>query len=215
MEKQMMKCVKIVPAMALLSLMFVVGCFVQSLYPFYTDKTKIAIPPHIAGHWEPIEGEEEGGRPWIFSEETITSYHKKVELKQAAVFFKVDDVLFLDVQAGSSIFAEENIWQNAHRLSVHQVYKVETNRNEMTLFPLDFDWVKRELQSGAVKLSYYRPVSEQKNTKDDEDAVPIVLTENSEKLTEFLKYCIANPDAFRGEAIRYVFRKVPDPATKN
>lgn len=229
-----MKCVKIVPMVALLSLMFVAGCVVQSLYPFYTDKTKIATPPDILGHWEPIKGEEEGGKPWLFSEGAITSYHKGVELTQLAVFFKVDDVLFVDVSAQEPLFnaLEESMWKNAHLLSVHQVYKVVTNRNEMTLYPLDLEWVEKQLESGAVKLSYHKPAASEfkkafeearddkgekvfgENMDDGPNPAPIVLTEKSEKLTEFLKYCIANPAAFDGEDMRYVFRKVPDQEKK-
>ena len=208
----MMRHITMVPVMALLSVMLLTGCWVQSLYPFYTDQTRIAIPAHIVGQWvlTDEEGDDQGSKPWSFSEGKIHSHYKGVEMSSEAVFFKVDDVLFVDVEGGESVFVKgddlEDIWLNAHRHSVHQVYKVETTDNEMTLLPLDIDWVLKQIESGAVKLSYYRPAPKSEN---EDNKNPIILTENSEGLTHFLKYCITKPAAFKGEeVIRYTFRKV-------
>ena len=207
----MMKSIKIVPMLIMVSLVFASGCFIQSLHPFYTDKTKIAIPPHIVGHWMPTDadgGENEGEAPWLFSDGKITSHHKVGEKCHSAVYFKVKDVLFVDVEAGESTYGgdEDDTWLNAHRLSVHQVYKVVTNQNEMVFYPLDFGWVAKQIQAGVFKLSYYRSTS---MSVEEQEKAPIVLTEKSEKLSEFLESCIAHPDAFKGEAYRYTFRKVP------
>jgi len=199
-----MKRITVVPMMALLSLMVVAGCFVQSLYPYYTDKTKIAMPAHIIGCWSPKEAED--SELCEFSDGMFSFSHEGRRTVYEAVFFKVDDVLFVDLLGAPSDSEADNVWLNAHRLNVHQVYKVVTDNNEMVLHPLDFKWVEGQIQSGAVKLSYCRPAA-----KSKDDPGPIVLTECSEGLNEFLKQCIANPAAFSGvsgEGICYTFRKV-------
>ena len=206
--------VTMVPVMVLLSLMLLAGCWVQSLYPFYTDKTRIAIPDSINGAWNLIgEGKDDIARgypePWLFSDKEIICYERGVKVSLVSVYFKVEDVLFVDVQAGRSFSEEGNRWLSAHQLSVHQVYKVVVKGEQMVLYPLDFEWVEEQIKSGAIKLSHHKP--DKPVTESKYADAPLVLTENSEGLTKFLKHCIANSGAWNDE-ISYTFRKVANNA---
>ena len=209
--------IKSIIAIAAFPLIFLTGCHIHSVFPFYTEETKIPIPTDIEGYWSLIrEGatddiSEENPEPWEFSEQEIICYEGETKASLLSEWFQVDDVLFVDIKAGESLSGENepNGWFEAHRVSVHQAYKVVTNGNEMTFYPLDRDWVRKQLRSGAVKIPHYMAESNSSG-RFSPDTSETVLTGNSEELTEFLRYCIAHPEAFGalGGEIYYTFRQV-------
>ena len=186
---------------ALSALALVSGCYVQSLHPFYTDETKIPIPENILGHWNLVRENdrdmtENYPEAWKFSEEEIICYDVGVMANLKSVFFEVDGVLFLDVQAGSS---SGNGWLNVHLLSVHQAYKVETNENEMAIIPLDYKWLREQTQTGALRVAHFIP-------EPDDKYSSVLLTDKPERLAELMKICATNSAAF--SEVRYTFRKL-------
>ena len=80
------------------------GCFIQSIYPFYTEETKVELN-EINGEWVSIvqlgdDVEKKKITPWSFSNKSIVSYDEKnIKSKIDCTYFKVGENLFIDTKA--------------------------------------------------------------------------------------------------------------------
>ena len=81
-------------------LIILTGCIIQSFHPFYTDKSKIALP-QLNGDWDLVrawgETAEQGSGPWRIHDDKIKTIDDKGLTAMIHVtFFKVGDRLFCD-----------------------------------------------------------------------------------------------------------------------
>ena len=134
------------------------GCIVQSFHPFYTDKSKVALP-QLNGEWDAITlwGEDVTNRvaPWRISDNEIVAYDKdSAPAKIHVTFFKLDSkTLFCDSIAGD--IGNDNkvpsywAW---HVRPIHTVTKVEMVGSVLTFRPLDLDWLTNRVATGKSSL---------------------------------------------------------------
>ena len=133
------------------------GCIVQSFHPFYTDKSKVALP-QLNGQWDAVtiwgDKADTNLPPWRISDNEIVAYDPdSLSSKVQVVFFKLSGQLFCDSTAGD-IGDSKTPWYWAwHVRRIHTVTKVETNCDLLTFKPLDIDWLTNGIAAGKVSLS--------------------------------------------------------------
>src|ERR1700690_2675549 len=131
------KTVKVLLTLAV-TVLFIPGCIVQSLNPYY-KKESVAIVPGISGEWRLLDekGSPGPGRPWVFTEDKVLAYEKNVaEGKLKATYFRIGESIFLDTVADEP-GEGTNKWWTMHVFPVHVVAKVVINDNRLTLIPID------------------------------------------------------------------------------
>ena len=141
-------------------LLFLPGCFVQSLNPFHTDNLVIELP-QILGEWNCLvqQGEAvlEPVSPWIFTDayiETYDSDNKYSELDMT--YFRIGDRIYMDFMSGDPSRNGEtgNMFWCAGVMLTHSLASVELAGDKLVLIPLKLEWLESMLQSGAVKLEH-------------------------------------------------------------
>jgi hypothetical protein len=184
-------------------LIFLSGCLVQSFHPFYTDKSKVALP-QLNGQWDLVTawGEDASTNvlPWQISDNEIVAYDPNSQpSKVQAVFFKLGKTLFCDTTAGN-IGDTKIPWYWAwHVFPVHTVTKVETNANSLIFTPLDLDWLTNRVATGRVSLPHL----------DEEKS--LLFTAKAADWEKFLTKYANNMDAFPTNHIYALKRHVTAP----
>ncbi|HUJ71585.1 MAG TPA: hypothetical protein VLZ30_05035, partial [Verrucomicrobiae bacterium] len=140
------------------------GCIVQSFYPFYTDKSKVALP-ELNGEWDAVVtfGEKQAATnvpPWQISSDQLTAYPYDPEYSQPSkiqvTFFRLGGQLFCDSIASDIGNSGTKVpWYWAwHVRPIHTVTKVEMNADLLTFTPLDLDWLTNRVAKGKVSLPH-------------------------------------------------------------
>ena len=136
------------------------GCIVQSFYPFYTDKSKVALP-QLNGTWDAVKvwGSTEDATnlaPWQLSDSQILVYAQKSEpAKVRVTFFKLGQQLFCDSVADNLGDDNKVPWYWAwHARPVHTVTRVETNGDLLVFKPLDLAWLTNGIAAGKISLTH-------------------------------------------------------------
>jgi hypothetical protein len=182
-------------------LIFLSGCIVQSFYPFYTDKSKVALP-QLNGEWDAVIafGEKQDATnvpPWQITADQILAYDPDLQTSRVHVtFFRLGGQLFCDSIAGDTTKNTPWYW-TWHTRGVHTVTKVETNRDLLTFKPLDLDWITNRLASGKVSLPHL--------TRTEDDNWPL-FTAKSSDWEKFLTKYANNADAFPTDHV-YVLKR--------
>jgi hypothetical protein len=147
-------------------LLALAGCVVQSLHPFYTP-TSVTKPTELAGDWYPIESTADTNRPvraWPLTASDAkqfewVTYVENSPGKLKVTFFHVGTNLFADFLAGDFDGAEKclNGYWLIHVYPVHSVARVETNNHQLTIIPLNEDWLRKAIHSNTVSLAHLQP----------------------------------------------------------
>jgi len=185
------------------------GCIVQSFHPFYTAKSKVALP-QLNGEWDAVTAwgnkvDATDLPPWRISDnEILACENDSLYSRIHVTFFKLGGQLFCDSMAsntgkGSTV---PSYWA-WHQRRVHTVSKVETNVNSLTFIPLDLDWLTDRLATGKVSLSYL--------VQPEDDKRPL-FTAKSADWEEFLTTYANNTDAFPTNHVYVLKRHTPIPA---
>lgn len=176
------------------------GCFVQSIYPFYTEETKVELN-EINGEWVSIiqQGdnvEKKNITPWSFNNKKIITYDERnIKSKLECTYFKVGKNLFVDTIAGEPDTKINLFWAAGITL-VHTVCKVNINDRTLELIPMNFDWIEKRIKENKLELTYIKAV------KDSN----YIFTVTPEDWTNFLKTHGDNPEVFN-KKYRYTFKR--------
>lgn len=191
-------------------LVLLTGCIVQSFYPFYTDKSKVALP-QLNGDWDCLVafGEKQEATnvaPWQIADNKIIAYDPDSQTSTIhVVFFKVGGTLLCDSIADNTGDIKVPWYWAWHVRSVHTVTKVETNADQLVLKPLDLEWLTNLVASGKVSLPHIT------RSEDDNWSLFTVKPADWEK---FLAKYAKSTDAFPTNHM-YVLRRhltAPTPA---
>lgn len=183
-------------------ILFLNGCVVYSLEPFFYADNKIKTPEFIIGEWSPVklEGEdvsEKNLTPWKFGSDAVICYDKKNNAGEIDfTFFKVNDQLFCDTQAGSSDDKAINQYWLFHLYPFHTLCKVNLKDDTLTFIPFNYRWIEERVAAGAMKMEFVEGKSEN----------IILFTATSYQWENFIKEHIANQEAFSKEHA-FVFKK--------
>jgi hypothetical protein len=184
------------------------GCIVQSFHPFYTDKSKVALP-QLNGEWDAVTVfgdpvDSSNMPPWQISADQIVAYDPKSPPSNIHVtFFKLGDQLFCDSTAGTTGNNTVPTYWAWHVYPVHTVTKIETNADLLIFKPLDLDWLTNRVATGKVSLS---------NMPRTEDVSWPLFTAKPAEWEKFLKKYGNSTDAFPSNHIYVLKRHMTTPA---
>ncbi len=180
----------------LVSLLFLAGCVVQSVGPFCTDNSMVYVR-EVIGEWtlQKDFGDDVSTnaiRAWVFSGDAATNCTLKAFDKQnvgatfAVRFFKLGKNMFVDVLPGEpgDETKMNSYWTWTVR-AVHTVCKVELNGDALALKPLDYDWLKKNLEKHKLSLPHM----------NDPDGV-VLFTASPRQWEAFLSKHAADTGAF-------------------
>jgi len=179
------------------------GCVVQSFHPFFTPEARVSLSG-VAGRWERLE--RRTNEPvWVFGapnkdgEFVVESYDGPLTAKLRGQFFKAGDRLFCDFLPGDLPADTLNVWYIFHLRPAHTVSLVATNNGELSLTPLNYDWLHRSIQSNEVAIAHLK----------DDDGYLFTATTAADWM-RFLQQHAANTNAFpTDDAIRFRRPKTP------
>jgi hypothetical protein len=146
-------------------LLFLSGCVVQSFGPFCSDQSLVYLKG-VTGQWslQTDYGDDvrtNAIKPWVFSGDTATNCRLMAFDKQNigatfdVRFFKLGNGIFIDIAPKDlSDEAKVNSYWAWTVHPTHTVCKVELKDDRLTLKPLDYDWLKKNLQQRKVSLPY-------------------------------------------------------------
>lgn len=176
-----------VAVLIILSFMLLPGCIVQSVNPFY-GKEAIADLPAVYGKWLLKESSVKEGlnREWTFAADKISLPDTKTGSSSlSSRFFRIDDMLFLDVTADDPPEGL-SVWWTLHVAPVHTVSRVILDDKTMKIIPLDASWMEEAVKMKTVKLpSVWH--QEQKT---------YLFTATAAEWAEFLRKYGKDPDVF-------------------
>ncbi|HUI06589.1 MAG TPA: hypothetical protein VL486_06250 [Verrucomicrobiae bacterium] len=141
----------------LVPLVLMAGCIVQSFHPFYTARSKTALP-QLNGDWDLVtawgESPKRASAPWQIHDDKIKTIDDQGLVATIDVtFFKVDGRLFCDSIAGDLGDDAKVSWYWAwHARPAHTVSKVETSDGRLVFKPLDLDWLTNAMAKGQISL---------------------------------------------------------------
>jgi hypothetical protein len=191
-------------------LIFLAGCIVQSFYPFYTDKSKVALP-QLNGAWDAVVafGDKVDGAnipPWQISVDQIIAYDPDSQPSKIRVtFFKLGGQLFCDSIGGDvgEGAAKVPLYFAWHMRPVHTVTKVETNGDVLTFKPLDLNWLTNRVATGKISLSHV--------ARAEDDNWPLFTAKPAEWEKLLAKYA-NDPMAFPSNHMYVLKRHTTTPA---
>jgi hypothetical protein len=168
---------------ALIGVVLLTGCWMQSLHPIYTDDT-VVFEESLVGNWTNGEGGD-----LRFDRHGAHAYHVTVDTEDVPIEFeahltRIGGRLFLDVRPTSpSRFAEDKHW----------IFLLELRGERLLLSGPNVDWVKTMLQESPELVGH---------TLVGND---LILTDETAALRRFIAESLAaddawsSPDSFRRE----------------
>lgn len=146
----------------LLAILFLSGCWVQSLNPMFEKESDIIFDPRLEGHWVASDGgasvtfsrdgggkcynvvywEQGGGKFGPEHEETTNLY---------TCLGRLGKNTFLDVDAGDPKLTEA---LTAHLVDAHSFWRVELGPDTFSIRSLNSEWFKKQIESRKLGLAY-------------------------------------------------------------
>jgi len=166
------------------ALLFLGGCIVSSVYPFYNDKD-LTFDPGLTGHWVKADATNEF---WDFAA-TNGAYSLLVEDASStngfsAHLFKLKNYRFLDLLTTN---------RGDFMMPVHLITKVSTDNTNWSLHFLDYGWLATYLETNRVEL---RNVLVPNRTDDTNGGQMLYLTAGTRDLQVFLLKHADDTNAF-------------------
>jgi hypothetical protein len=188
-----MKKLKIVGALLAVAI-FLAGCVVSSVYPFYTAKDLI-FEPSLLGRWNPINPEsnlEETNEYIQFRRLGKSSYFMGMKMSGdetnwfEAHLFETKGQQFIDHRAPVT-----NQCFGFGLLAEHYICKVINNTNTIRLAWLKQEWMDELLKKDAKAIRHMVVFDEPDDSKGR-----VVLTAETEELQKFILKYVTDTNAF-------------------
>ena len=172
--------------------LWLMGCGITSVYPFYTEKDLI-FDPALVGHWEkvnddkdpdPIEFKKSGDkeyRLWLKEGETKEGHVLHLE-KYAVHLFKLRTQLFLDLLP---------VERHEDSIPVHHLMKADQITPTLKMATLSDNWLSELLKKTPGALAHQLIPD-----PNDPNKSELVLTAPTRELQRFLLKQLKNNAAF-------------------
>src|SRR5258708_1178155 len=130
--------------------LFVAGCVVTSVYPYYTPKD-LVFEPALAGSWVSVKADEEKNETWTFEKNGDKDYlftlAKSDETNiYSAHLFKLKDQLFMDALPTQR---PDNYFIPPHYLLV-----VPQIKPTLKLSMMDYKWLEKLLETDPQAMRH-------------------------------------------------------------
>jgi hypothetical protein len=191
--------------LVLAGLMLLTGCWVESINGLYEDGNSsrdadLVVDQRLVGSWSMSEPGVEDPGNCETTALTITSTDQIYPLKwplpkgcidkvqnYEARLVKLDTYYFLDARATRDAICDTCI-------ATHQIFRVDLDSDELSLTPIDSDWLNQSLADKSVTLA---------TMPDESDTV----TASTADLKDFCRRFAADQAAFKPESA-LTFRRV-------
>ena len=182
------------------SFLFLTGCVLGSVNPFYTPELVVDVP-ELYGTWFETENGAQDESPIVIAKDKITTYDDKGTPSDAKiVFFKIDDTLFVDIFPDSGQLKKDLVGDGD---AVHLLNRVSIDGEKISFNSLDYEWLSKEVEAGRMTLPHQPPAN-----KED-----IVFTAASVQWVEFLRAHKDDPKAFPSERESWLSKNPPSKQT--
>jgi len=175
---------------AALCVWLLAGCWVYSVYPLADKNDDLVFDKALLGNWSQPSGcsltfsrffEEKTYRV-VYASPSSRNGDCLLDAGKTAAFegrlVEIGGVRFLD-----AIPADREAMH--HQIVVHSFYKLKLQGDDLTLSPLDINWLRAQMNQGTLSLTM----------RDDGDA-GVVLTSPTDKLRDFLTDYASTDQAF-------------------
>jgi hypothetical protein len=191
---------KILLSLVVVPAMFIVGCIVTSVYPFYTEKD-LTFDPALIGQWiekESNESSTESAEVWEFAKAgekkyTFTISKAEETNKFSAHLFKLGGKRFLDWRAEES---PDDFVPPHYLLRVRQVSPT------LLIEPMNAEWLAKLIEENSNAIRHI--VLRDKNGSGER----VVLTADTMELQAFVLKHINDTNAFGDNLIELKPRKI-------
>ena len=173
------------------------GCFIKSLYPFYTQKD-IVFDPAIIGTWLDADSstwkikQQMKGFPGPSGPDS--SYQVEIIEKDSSIgsfnahLFRLNNQFYLDFfpsgKIGSNDIVEENL------VLTHSLAKTEYNKNTITIKWFNEVWLEKLLNENKIRIRHEK-------LADNGEESNYLLTASTEELQKFIIKYGNDPQAFK------------------
>lgn len=172
---------------ALICFFTLTGCVVQSVNPFFTKDLAMEMPA-VSGQWTLIEGsvKEDLNKTFTFTKDTLLPPDSKDKNGVLTLqFFKIDDMLFLDLIATDPPQCN-SIWWVTHVSPMHTVSRVIAEEKTLKIIPLNASWMEEAVKNKTIALPSVWHNEQNFN----------LFTASPEEWVSFLKKYGKDPQAF-------------------
>jgi hypothetical protein len=188
---------------ALIMLLFLQGCLVKSLHPFYKD-SNLLYKAELNGTWT-----DEDTNTWIISRHLkqsgflkpdtpdmaydIVYNDKKGSSKFVAHLFTLNKQLYLDFYPADGESNTE--LGDFHFISAHTLAQVELKGNTILIRWYNEEWLVNLFNQNKIRIAHERvPYDIDDKDKDHEQ---VILTASTEELQKFILKYGNDPEAFK------------------
>jgi len=174
-----------------LTLLFLVYGCLPSLYPFYKKENIVPMPDVLEGCWKnkyiSIDFLKDGTA-------CVTEKESNAKDEIRPVFFKVNDILYVDVYMKNSLPQKYGTLKSTSFFRCHTLYKIIIGKDGKTFSVLfmNFHEILKQLKNGKMQLSYHK--------ENQED---LILTSTPEQWENFIRLHENDPDVFPLKGIEF------------
>ena len=175
---------KPIVALIVMTAVFLTGCLVTSVYPFYTAKDVVS-DPLVAGKWSSVKEENEH---WSFeTNETKTlqlTYIKKDSTNEiAATVFKLGGLEFMDLMGDPT---DHDV--QPPPIPSHFLFRILTNQPNLIMAALSYDWLEQTVTNNPAAIRHH--------FVGQGDKRRLVLTADTQELQQFVTKHVATKEAW-------------------
>jgi hypothetical protein len=174
---------KFAATVALAALLFLTGCVVTSVYPFYHAKDVI-FDPALLGGW--VEADKADGDIWTFEKIDDRTYKLTIpegadgKTEFTARLFKLKEQLFLDCVPRKN--EEGNV-------PAHYLLRLDALSPQLKMRTLDYDWLEDLVEKHPRAIRHII-------ASGNGDGGDVVLTADTAELQRFVRKHLKNADAW-------------------
>ena len=177
---------KFLTALALITTVFLAGCVVTSVYPFYTSKD-VAFDPGLVGVWS---SSDNSGESWKFESADTNTYSLTVVSApdtntMEACRFVMDGMVFLDI-----VSAEDMTKIQPWPIPSHALLRLAKTNDVLKLSSMDYDWLAQTISNNPAAIRHYI-------CGNPKDGQRIVLTADTGELQKFVRSSLRDTNAWR------------------
>jgi hypothetical protein len=165
---------------------FLAGCIVESVYPYYTVKD-LTYEPALLGRWS--ESATNASEYWNFQKSTGQSYwlttvdpHDTNQLE--AHLFKLKQYEFLDLRTTN---------EDILKFPLHVVMKISQINPTLKVSLLDYDWLTKLVEKNPGTI---RHIVVPENPEDTNSSQMVYLTADTKELQRFILKHVNDTNAF-------------------
>ena len=179
---------RIIVSLLGVSLFFLAGCVVNSIYPFYTAKD-LAFDSALLGTWVSLDTTNDAGETWTY--EKIAAQTYKLTLTNASETNEFDTHLF--TLAGDRFLDNLSRTRVDYQTPHHFLLRIKDTGPIIKLQIMDYEWLGKLLEKEPKTL---RHVVVPKKGENTTEGVQLTLTAETAELQKFIRKHLKNTNAW-------------------